>query len=436
MTFKAVRIIHNILTRIDFSFLAEFFRLAGIYVVECIDNEDDESPYQNNENCFDITIDTCGSEKAFDYGPSLNFEEIKNKIDIEKNIRHWSDDNQVKALETVLEQMALLLGETPPGICWKTLIQKYVSFDIMLHSLNLQYYFRKASYAIENLQSAFYAVQNEIGLELKKIDANDAEKKYLEYARIYCKIKVNAGCKFMRQGFEFPIEELADECTVCVNRYFDFSNLKVLLGLCYEYEPVYASMAIRAFALALEEENEYCYSSNIYYWIGKQYEAYQANWQDAVQNYQLSYKRKHKYKNMYKLAIAKRVDCKYEEAIDGFRWIIKKLEDKLKLNMADPLELEYYFKAKAMIATIYFNDLKNYFSAIEWGEDLIRIYDDLVDGDNYFTQFYCSKAKNYRELSKQRFDLKRVRSILYYSYHYLGIEEKAVQYMNMKDYEE
>ena len=337
MTFKAVRIIHNILTRIDFSFLAEFFRLAGIYVVECIDNEDDESPYQNNENCFDITIDTCGSEKAFDYGPSLNFEEIKNKIDIEKNIRHWSDDNQVKALETVLEQTALLLGETPPGTSWKTLIQKYVFYDIMLHSLNLQYYFKKESYVIINSEMVFYALQHEIQQLLETGYWGGEEKRYLEYAQIYCQVKSNAARKFMGQSFEFPTEELADECRACINRYPDFSNLKVLLGLCYEHDPFYAPIAIRAFAIALEEEDEYCYASHIYYWIGRQYEAYQANWGDAVQNYQLSYERKHKYKNKYKLAIADRVEGNYEEAIEKFSWIINKLENKMKLSMLDPL---------------------------------------------------------------------------------------------------
>lgn len=435
MTFKAVRIIHNIITRIDFSFLAEFFRLAGIYVVECIDNDEDESPYQNREDCFDVTIDTCGSNKAFEFGPAIDFGEIKAGISLNGNIRQWTQAQQVGALKNVLEQIAISLGEPLPGEVWDILAQEYVMYDLVLHSLNLQYYFKKASFAVENAQNIFYVVQRELEADSERLNVRDWSYQHLEYARLYCKVKVNAGCKFMDQVFEFPIEELAEECIKCINKYPDFSNLKVLLGLCYEHEPIYAPMAIRALAHALEEENAYCYASHIYYWLGKQYEAYKANWEDSVENYNASYKRKHKYKNIYKLAVAQRVAGAYENAIDLFKSIIDKLQEKIKLNMLDPLEIEYYFKSEAMISTIYFSDLKNYLGAIEYGEDLFRSYEQLVDTGNYYIQFYGGKAESYRHLTKQRLDTKRVRSILYYSYHYLGLEEKALRYMNMKDHE-
>lgn len=288
---------------------------------------------------------------------------------------------------------------------------------------------------MENAQNSFYAVQKELEAGLEKINIKDWSYQHLEYAQVYSKVKVNAGCKFMKQIFEFPIEELAEECIKCINRYPDFSNLKVLLGLCYEYEPIYAPMAIRAFARALEEENGYCYSSHIYYWLGKQYEAYKANWDDSVKNYEASYRRKHKYKNIYKIATARRVAGEYKQAIDSFNCIINMLKEKIKLNMLDPLEIEYYFKSKAMISTIYFNDLKNYLGAIEYGEDLFRSYGKLINEDHYYTQFYGASAESYQRLTRQRLDTKRVRSILYYSYHYLGLEDKALRYMNMEDHE-
>lgn len=434
MTLKAVRIIHNIISRIDFSFLAEFFRFAGIYVVECIDNDSDESPYLNTENCFNVTIDTCGSEQAFDFGPALDFREIKININKNENIREWKYKHQMIALMDVLVRIALLLGETPPGNIWGILIKEYVMNDLMLHSLNLQYYFKRSSFAIENIQNSFYAVQSDLESELEKINNCDPEYQYLEYARIYSRVKVNAGCKFMSQRFEFPIEELTAECTECINRYPYFSNFKVLLGLCYEYEPIYAPMAIRAFARALEEENEYCYSSHIYYWIGKQYEAYHANWEDSVNIYKTSYKRKHKYKNKYKIAIAQREAGEYEEAINSFTWIIDKLQEKISLNMLDPLEIEYYFKSKTMISIIYFSDLKDYLGAIEHGEDLIRNFNHMIDRDEFYTQLYGEENENYKHLTRRRLDTKRIRSILYYSCHYLGLEGKAVKYMNMRDY--
>lgn len=434
MTLKSVRVIHNIITRNDFNFLAEFFRLAGIYVVECIDNDEDESPYQNAENCFEVTIDTCGSEKASELDSALDFGAIKETVNTTGNIRHWTQGQQVTVLQTVLTDIALLLRKTPPGNVWSILIREYVAADLMLHSLNLQYYYKRPSFAVENARDAFDSLASTMKSSLENIAVEDQERKYLEYAYIYSKVKVNAGCKYMEQKFKFPIEELADEGMACCNNYPDFSNLKVLLGLCYEHEPAYAQQAVRAFVRALEEENEYCYASHIYYWIGKQYETRQANWEDSVENYRASYVHRHKYKNKYKLAIAQRVDGDYEESINSFKWIIDKLEEKIKLSMLDPLELEYYFKSKAMIAIIYFNDLKNYLGAIEHGEYLIKTYNHLVDSDNFYIELYGVRAGSYRDLTKQRFDLRRVRSILYYSYHYLGLEEKALQYMNMEDF--
>ena len=138
---------------------------------------------------------------------------------------------------------------------------------------------------------------------------------------------------------------------------------------------------------------------------------------------------------MYKIATAQRVAGEYKKAIESFAHIIDKLKEKIKLNMLDPLEVEYYFKSKAMIATIYFNDLKNYLGAIEYGEDLFRSYEQLINEGHYYTRFYGESAESYRHLTKQRLETKRVRSILYYSYHYLGLEEKALKYMNMKDHE-
>lgn len=431
MKLKAVRIIHNVITRIDFCYLAEFFRFAGIYVVEYIDGDTDISPYQEDRNCFDITIDTCGSQKALEDERYIDFRRMKSSYHFSSNIHRWNKMNQKMLLDGLLLDIMIQLRENRLSRIWQILVNNYVEYVLVIHSMNLQYYFKNPSSVIEEAQKVFYNVYHSLSVEHEIMEKGLLDLRHLEYAQLYCKVKVNAGCKFMMQKFQFPIEELGKECSACANKYPDFSNLKVLHGLCYEYEPIYAPIAISAFLSALQDINMNCYSSHIYYWIGKQYEAYHENWNDAVKSYKFSYDRKHKYKNQYKLAVADRVAGEYLQAIDRFNWIIEKLQNKIRLKMTDPLELEYYFKSKAMIAIIYFNDLKDYPHAIEHAEYLINVYDKLVDESRFYFEFYGDFEADYKKLTKKRFHINKVRSILYYSYHYLGMEERATQYLNM-----
>lgn len=434
MELKAVRIIHDVVSGIDFFFLAEFFRLSGIYVVEQMEGE----AYQGDKSCFDVTINTCGSCDGVEIegDDCIQFSLLKGAISPKANIRAWTLKNQKKVLKQLIKEIERrLYGQVSlkRGSWWDLLIDTYVNQELVLHSMNLQFYFKKPSFAVEQARNAFYEAYNAFEAGGKKIFSSDSERKYFVYARIYCKVKVNAGCYFMGDEFQFPVEALGDECIQYISQYPGFSNLKVLLGLCYEYSREYARVAIQAFDRALESENIYCYASHIYYWIGKRYEIIDEDPRDTIQNYRWSYDKKPKYKNIYKLAIERRNSGEYEEAIQYFQMILEKLDRKLKQRRADPLEMEYYFKAYAMITIIYFYDLKNYLTAIEYGEDLIRTCRVLVDEDEFYDAFYMDNANQYRNLTKARFDLKKIRSALYYSYEYLGLKDKAEQYKNMKD---
>lgn len=447
MGLKAIRIIHNILTRIDFCFLAEFFRFAGIYVVECIEGDEDASPYQDTPGCYDATIDTCGSEKSAE-GRCIDFKYIKYKLirtdkSVIKKVRNfengedkskpvvmsihlWRGELQKKILEDIINDIYKIIS-IDSGAAWKSIIDAYVDNELTLHSMNLQYYAKKPSFAVENAQRAFYKAYRDLSKSEGEINT-----KYIDYAKLYSMVKVNATCKYMKQEYVFPIEELSEKCKQCIHRYPDFSNMKVLLGLCYEYEPKYAPWAIEAFDLALQSENTFCYSSHIFYWLGKQSERFKKEKSNRVIYYKESYEKKHKYRNMYKLAQLARERGDYEEAINWFQKIINKLKPKFAYKFADPLEMVYLFKSYAMIAIIYFHDLENYLSAMEYGEYLINSYNAFVDESAFYSEFYGDRAGEYIALTKSRFELNRVRSILYYSYQYLGLDEKQRNILQRK----
>lgn len=418
MELKAVKIIHNILTRIDFCFLAEFFRLAGIYVVECIKGDDDISPFQDTENCYDVTISTCGDESTTG-NKFISFRMWTDKLLANGLGTGQKKDEQKKALKLVLDDICQAIKAEALSEKWKPIIEAYVENELLLHSMNLQYYIKKPSFPVEKAQAAFFSAYEFLDAQ------GQTGNKNIDYARLFCMVKVNLSCSFMDQMYGFPVENLGNECLEYVKKYPDFSNMKVLLGLCFEYEPIYAPMAIQAFEAALPSENMFCYASHIYYWLGKQCEIYERKRSESARNYRESYEKKHKFKNMYKLAIIERNKGNYEEAIEYFRRIIGKLERKLEANFADPLELEYYFKSYAMIAIIYYSDLEDYYSAVKNADGLLRQYDSIVDNNLFYNYFYGKNASQYKILTKRRFEIKRVRSILYYSYQYLGFYEEA-----------
>lgn len=423
MELKAVRIIHDVVGSIDFFFLAEFFRLSGIYVVEQM--EGDAEP---DKSCYDVTIGACRSDSRLgaEDDVCIHLRDLKRNISSDDNIRKWNSTDQITVLTNLIGEL-IQKNVCNQSAWWDILIGIYVNRELVLHSMNLQFYFKKASFAVENARNAFRDAYKDLVAEKGSIPAGDHGKKYYDYARIYCKVKVNAGCKYMGDEFEFYIEGLGNECIQCINLYPEFSNLKVLLGLCYEHTPEYARVAIQAFHGALEYEKMKCYASHIYYWIGKRYEELNENWGDVTRNYQMSHKRKPKYKNIYKLAIEERIAGNYYRAIEYFQEILKKLEKKMEQKLADPLELEYYFKSYAMITVIFFADLKDYFKAVAYGEDIIKHCGIMVEHDKFYDDFYGDFAADYRELTKKRFDLKRINSILYYSYQDLGLEDKAEQ---------
>ena len=229
MIFKAVRINYRIEDRIDFCFLAEFFRLAGIYVVECLEGED-KSPYLN-ANCYDVVIETRGIVEQLEDN-SIDFRGLKQEITDMINIRKWNCLQQASVLSKLIGHIyESLLGNNIVSLSWQKIINIYVSEELVLHSMNLQYFFKKTSSPVDNAKAAYMKACQKLSNEEKEI-LEEEEKRYYRYAICSCKVKVNSACYFMGNDVAFPIEQLGDECIKYIHEYPDFSNFKVLLGLC------------------------------------------------------------------------------------------------------------------------------------------------------------------------------------------------------------
>ncbi len=448
---KAIKIIHGISDRIDFLFLAEFLRLCGFYVGE--QKLSSFSPGKElDSGCFDAYIyvppkDEIWKEVSIrqkDDGIrnfealqerflSADFHEIRMDIlpDGENNreIKDISVSDRKKLLVKCLDKIGLT--DRVRDDVWSALADIYIKNDLMIHSSSLQYYPMRESAAIQNAEKLFLQAYTQITELLAAVKI----QKHLRYAQLWCAVKINSIRKFQKKMAEFPPLELAEKCIKLYKEYPDFSNVKVLEGLCYEHSEDKASEAIYAFKHALNMERSNCYATAIYYWIGKRYEAYNTKKKEAEEYYFKAYRSMPKFRNIYKLAVFAKGRADFETTQKYFTEIIDVLVEPKKLNMLDPLELEYAFKVYQQMCHMYYDKCSDrrskYEKVIYYAQAAIGAR-ELIDFSIFYDRLYGEEnAELYRNISKERMSLDSIYLMLSHSYHDVKEYDIAEKYKNL-----
>ena len=431
---KSIKIIHDIDNRIEFIFLAEFFRLCGIYVGEYIH----EMIYENREICakdinpddqFDVDI-YVGKEKLPRDEFGLDVIDLGTVIadldDIEEyyHIIELSVQSKLAILKRLLLKMVSILEGKNKGFDYNVFVligEVYVEKNLTLYCANIQYY--RMQY---EKQSETAAAFSEAYKMLKRIEGHNADR-HIVYAKLYCASKTNSACFFGKYLFEYKVEELARECNELIKEFPDFSNARVLLGLIYQHSLEYTREAVSTFEAALRWEKDYSYASHIYYWIAKRYESYEKGKNRAKENYEKAYNKKKRFRNIYKLAMMCRKAGEYEKALEYIDMILMHMEVKLKKKYMDPLEIEYYYKVNSSASQICCASIQDYDRAIRYGENAVQIH-DYLKSQRFYDEFYREESNEYRELSKRRMNLNRVYQYLAISYGKQGKEGKSNSY--------
>lgn len=450
--FRSIKIIHNIDDRIDYLFLAEFFRLCGLYVGEDDDIEQFDPMKELENECFDFFIcvsrqekneerlskDELGKLEQLDHLEQekclIFFDFIRAEVlgdNIKKKIREISNEDKKRLLRNSLGHIGEKIS-IAKKLSESELVDVYVDNDLMICSSSLQYYPKRESLAVQKAEEGMLQAYNHLNnLDMK---SDPDIKSYAWYAKIWCAVKVNEAFEYWKKVLYFNPQELAEECEKLSAEYPDFSNAIVLRGLCYEHSKDKAIEAIKAFEQALDYESvERCYCSVIYYWIGKRYEAYEVKRDLARQYYQRAYDIKKKFRNIYKMAIYQNDSNHYMEAEALFLQIIEALDKKIEQHRADPLELEYAFKAYQQMCVMFFkqcddNTIK-YRKVIEYGNKAINIKEKETGRSTIYVDLYGQKFseedseklsdERCQEISRNRMDLDKIYKILFFVYNEL-----------------
>ena len=456
---KSVMLIHEIAHRIDFSYLAEMFRFLGVFVCEeILLNEGFEETLTENKGNCDVYIYVgsreiskeeeevlgCTMEKysrLTNILPSdtIYFGDILSNKGMNRPLAEggfpkpidqcFSIEQNTGLIYDFLEEVLRLAYKETYNFkvdqSWQNLLQVFIQNRLYFHSMNLQYYPKQPSDGIGSAKKAFIEGYRQL-VALGENVKNEAVMHY-KYAVLWCSVKTNVACDYQKDIAYFPINGLAKKCQELCKEYSDFTNSKILLGMCYEPSIGSGNEALMAFNQALKEVNKSCFASAVYYWMGKRFETFTGKEEDAAKCYELANKRKEKFRNYFKLAVIERNKGNYNKAIELFNVILAKLERKLNMQFADPLELEYAFKVFSQECYIY-SRINRYEKVIEMGEKAIWLREEVIDKDEYFSLLYGKEASEYREILKKRLKLTTAYRLLTETYRELRNKEKEKEY--------
>lgn len=465
--FRSVEIVHNDLNRIDFSYLAEFFRLMGVFVCENILVEPQEKTEAEKSTKYSAHIyvgkKTLGDNEKGIYAKAIVWEDVE--AEYEKRIKslpaetiflyddatenlsllkkqdisfadmlfRLKQDYQKSILKSLMKRVLGSIYDSADANRitsgqLEKLIDVFVDNELWFHSLNLQYYPKKSSNfedkAMETFQKtytdakeAFLNAQKEIKTAAENRQKDSAQFIY-DYAQLWCEVKTNQACYGNGEILYFLIERLSGRCEELCRKYPDFSNARVLLGLCYEHSKSKANEALLAYDSALQDIGEECFASSVYYWVGKRYEGYNDKETETKRSYELANKCKCKFRSCFKIAICAKKDKAYLKSVKWFEFILHKLNIKEKMDIVDPLEIEYLFKAYTQLGHIYYME-GEYDTAIDKAKKAIEIWKKYIEQANregqkdYFKIFYGEeKGEDYRSILKGRLVISSAQDII------------------------
>lgn len=444
--FIAIKIIHDIKNRLVYNLYAEFFRLFGIYIGEGYADEYSEQDYEEDFKCFNAflcinTEETGGSifvQKKYENGEIIRINaesySFPNGMDTEED---GVKEALQKKMEIVLSEVAEMSGKRGylfPFSLMREGVPFYLECNVMRAAMLLQYY-RRPLDCHKNSQKSFQRILECLDniKRSEKYKEFQNESWYMEYARIYCKQKVNLSCYYQENGIlEYEIDELIAECEKLIESRTEFSNTKVLLGMICDKSDRHRHYAAQSYLEAIRQEGNMCYAAHIYYWIGLLYESHVECREDAQKAYDMAYKLKKKYRNIYKKARMSGKEKDFEQEVHYYKECLENLEKRIPLCM-DPLEAEYYFKTGVLTCVDCTAYLDRYEEAVEIGEKVLKFYEEYYEKDSYkdFLYFFGKDAQKYRNISLRRIRCQKVYEGLSVAYRELGNKERSKYYKNL-----
>lgn len=455
---KAIKIIHDLKSRIFYHIVAEYFRFIGVFVCEEIPE------YPINKTKQDDTqfiLDLTEKESSIDINKPRYWINPKEyglqELTLEKTVL----ENKKEYLETVFdkvfhefENMNWIFSRQMAN----ELLQIFLDNYQVIASCNLQFYRMDTDIHIETIsifESVINALKEKQDIFCTQDESNTIRDSLIskrfsyiyQYALLYCKQKINLAYYFLKEGksdidtenikSEYAISDLVNKCKALLKEYPEEANLHVLMGLITDHADDRYDLPIAAYSYALKLIGQQPYASHIYYWLGKAKEREKSDLYGIKEAYAKAYLLQNKYRNIYKVGIMFEQEQNYVQFKDILLSAKAILQNYIDNGIClDPLEIEYYCKICILLCLRlreYFNEIDQ---TIEIGNEIMKFFHDILEnvdqgGSKYFKTFYGTEAAKYQEISLKRVSMQRVYEELAIAYLIKGDTDKSEKYREM-----
>lgn len=388
---ESVKIIHDELVGGEARFLADYFRLAGIYVSECT--------LRSNEKAGDFS-----AVIVIDKG--LTQEEISKVNELYKNvffIRPLVSFANKTIKETYLNSLLRRLEKTIPDMCkndrrvLRTIAYIYVKHDLLYYRYAYSYFYEKKE-LVQETQNKFVEAFIELSTLLKQYNKNV----YMIYAKMMLARYINETCAFLKQSFLFDTGKCLEELDEALELEPYFSNIYFLKAVLAEMDEEFKYESEAYYAMAVKNLPEVYFASYSYYRFGRYCEKVLKQEGRAKEYYERAIGiNSREYRAYYKLILIAKKEKKYKEAIEYCKLICSILKRKKDNNYLHPREYEYLFKAYLEMTKIY----RNNWTDVKALEEALRNRNSVcpnVGNNGIYTQIFGADAQKFLQLTAER----------------------------------
>ena len=431
----AIKILHNSNNRIVFNLYAELFRLMGIYVGEGRISEYSIDEARLDVREYQLFLGICdGDIPDFSKYTEVNDQFVwinsNDSVYSGKTLNNLTENSEESSviqnkMKDVIDSLYVKNQFAELMVLKEYILEIYLKKNVLKAACLLQFYRLKTGINKE-AEEIFVTAYDEYR-NVRFPENNSIAIKHLFYAKLYCRQKANLAIFYQSEDKKgYDVDKLSEECEDLITYFPEFSNLYVLLGMIcenYEYTKIKAMNAYRA---AINMIGEKSYASHVYYWLGVLCEKYSKNLPVAEEFYQDAMRLQPKYRNIYKVSNMLFQRGELDAAISSFEECISNIEKQKNFGL-DPLEIEYYYKTCALICMICTRETGDYINAIKYGEKARGLYNSHLENDYkvFFKYYFGNEEKRYRDVSKGRIDIEKLKNALYIAYVQLEMTEEA-----------
>lgn len=407
---ESVKIIHSVAAGSTYRFLADFFRLAGIFVGSCTAAQGNiEDGYTliiriqdktgNDEHPENVTTEEDSRIRAV---PAFSLMRM-----IDENDKDYTDrckNYLYECISDYVKQVKIIKPNTSDRdeIALEMIADIYVDHELMRYRSIYTYFFEYKEQTLE-AHNHFAEAYKALWEVMKPVSLSDTSK-YLIYAQLNLAKSINETCKFLDAEFIFNTRKCLDKADRILEMDPQFHNVYILKAFLTELDLKYIYRSEGYYRIGLESAGQHPYMAYPRYRMGRYYERILEIPEKARENYERALTiDSNEYRAIYKLIQIQKSEKKFWDAIESCKKICNILREQNEKRCLQPREYEYLYKAYAEMAHIYESDLRDsteYAKAVRQRDDICDMLD--LGGNRIYREVFEEKADELARLTSRR----------------------------------